>query len=62
MILIIMMLMKIRITNVIQNNSTNTLQATGDPGPPKIVEIQEKYSAVEGFQLSSASPLPLSTP
>jgi hypothetical protein len=24
------------------------LKATGDPGPPRIVEIQEKYSAVEG--------------
>ena len=24
------------------------LVASGDPGPPKIVEIQEKYSAVEG--------------
>ena len=24
------------------------LKATGDPGPPKIVEVQEKYSAVEG--------------
>ena len=25
------------------------LKAIGDPGPPKIVEIQEKYSAVEGW-------------
>ena len=24
------------------------LKAIGDPGPPKIVEIQEKYGAVEG--------------
>ena len=24
------------------------LKATGQPGPPRIVEIQEKYSAVEG--------------
>ena len=26
------------------------LKAIGDPGPPKIVEIQEKYGAVEGEQ------------
>lgn len=25
------------------------LVAAGNPGPPKIVEIQEKYSAVEGI-------------
>jgi len=24
------------------------LQARGDPGPPKIVEVEEKYSAIEG--------------
>ena len=27
------------------------LKATGEPGPPRIVEIQEKYSAVEGENL-----------
>ena len=29
------------------------LKAVGDPGPPRIVEIQEKYGAVEGENLSS---------
>ena len=27
------------------------LKAIGDPGPPKIVEIQEKYGAVEGMYI-----------
>lgn len=25
------------------------LLARGDPGPPKIVEVEEKYSAIEGW-------------
>ena len=33
------------------------LKAIGDPGPPKIVEIQEKYGAVEGKQFYSSSSL-----
>ena len=26
------------------------LTAKGPPGPPKIVEIEKKYSAIEGYQ------------
>lgn len=30
------------------NKASTPLKATGEPGPPVIVDVQESYSAVEG--------------